>query len=94
MKENYLRIQKEIQKNLEELSKLQISLMGRISTIKMMILPKLLFIFQNLPILLNFKYFKDLDHMTAILVWKTKKPRIKLRLLQDLKERGGRVQDY
>ena len=89
MKENYLRIKKETQKNLEEWSKLQLSLMGRIAMIKMMILPKLLFLFQNLPILLNFKYFKELDRLTTKFVWKTKKPRIKLKLLQDLKERGG-----
>ena len=34
MKENYLRIQKEIQKDLEEWNKLQLSLMERISKIK------------------------------------------------------------
>ena len=55
----------------------------------MMVLPKLLFLFQNLTILLIYKYFKDLDSVTLKFVWKTKKPRIKLRLLQDLKERGG-----
>ena len=89
MEEKYLAIQKEIQKNLEDWSKLQLSFMGRISAIKMMILPKLLFLFQNLPILLNFKYFKDLNRLTSNFLWKPKKPRIKLKLLQDLKERGG-----
>ena len=72
MKDNYLPILKEIQENLENLGKLQFSMLGRIATIKMNILPKLMFLFQNLPILLNCKYFKDVDAVLSKFIWQAK----------------------
>ena len=45
-KDNYMRLMKEIQNNLERWDKSQLLLMGRIATIKMNVLPKILFLFK------------------------------------------------
>lgn len=50
MQDNYLVALKEIQENLNGWQKLQLSLLGGIAVIKMMILPKVLFLFQTIPI--------------------------------------------
>ena len=57
--------------------------------IKMNILPKVIFLFQNLPIKLEQKCFEDLNTLVTKFIWQRKKPRIKRKLLQDAKERGG-----
>lgn len=64
LKDNYLPI---LQK-LETWGKLQLSLLGRIATVKMNILPKLLFLFQNLPILLNYNYLKEVDAVLSTFI--------------------------
>uniref|UniRef100_A0A2D4HBJ0 Reverse transcriptase zinc-binding domain-containing protein n=1 Tax=Micrurus lemniscatus lemniscatus TaxID=129467 RepID=A0A2D4HBJ0_MICLE len=68
---------------------MQISLLGRIATIKMNVLPKLLYLFQTIPIYLNRKFFKGLDKITMKFIWAGKKARIKKTYLQDNKSRGG-----
>ena len=47
--DNYIKLIKKIQNNLERWDKLQLSLLGRIVTIKMSVLPKILFLFQTIP---------------------------------------------
>ena len=86
---NYEKIWNEIKLDLERWRKLQLSLLGRISTIKMNVLPKMLFLFQTLPILANEKIFKLWQKDISKFIWQGKKPRIKFKLLQDAKERGG-----
>lgn len=46
MQDNYFRLLKEIQKDLEREEKMQLSMMGRIAAIKTNILPKVLFFFK------------------------------------------------
>uniref|UniRef100_A0A8C6Y0H4 Uncharacterized protein n=1 Tax=Naja naja TaxID=35670 RepID=A0A8C6Y0H4_NAJNA len=67
--DNYIKILEQIKKDLEIWSKMQISLLGRIATIKMNILPKVLYLFQTIPILTNKKFFTDLDRMTMKFIW-------------------------
>uniref|UniRef100_A0A8C7E3S4 Reverse transcriptase domain-containing protein n=1 Tax=Naja naja TaxID=35670 RepID=A0A8C7E3S4_NAJNA len=88
-KENYDKLISQITKDLENWSKLQLSLLGHISTIKMNILPKLLFLFQTAPVRLEKFFFIDLNKHIHKFIWQKKKPRIKLKILQDAGKKGG-----
>ncbi|XP_060550036.1 uncharacterized protein CXorf58 homolog isoform X1 [Pantherophis guttatus] len=87
--DNYDKIVLQIKKDLDSWKNLQISLLGRIATIKMNILPKLLFLFQVIPIKLEKKFFETLNKIITKFVWQGKRPRIILKFLQDTKDRGG-----
>lgn len=63
--------------------------MGRISTIKMTILPKVNYIFSMTPIQPPASWFKSLDSAITQFYWKNKTPRIKLSTLQKPKLLGG-----
>lgn len=88
MEDNYLKLLREIQKDLEKWEKLQLSMMGRITTIKMNVLP-ILILFQAVPIILKNYFFQELSKVIVKFVWQGKKPRIKMKILQDFKHKGG-----
>lgn len=52
---------KHIREDLERWSSLPLSMLGRISLLKMNILPKLLYVFQMLPILFSSKVIKEIN---------------------------------
>uniref|UniRef100_A0A670INW4 Reverse transcriptase domain-containing protein n=1 Tax=Podarcis muralis TaxID=64176 RepID=A0A670INW4_PODMU len=58
-KNNYERVWKGIRKDLEVWGKLKLSFWGRIATIKMNVLPKMLFLFQNILVIKGTKIFKE-----------------------------------
>uniref|UniRef100_A0A670ZFJ1 Uncharacterized protein n=1 Tax=Pseudonaja textilis TaxID=8673 RepID=A0A670ZFJ1_PSETE len=90
LKENiYIKLKQQIALDLVKWENLQLSLIGRISTIKMNILPRILYLFQTIPIRLGKDYFEDLNKIVLIYIWLGKKARIKLKLFQDAKIRGG-----
>uniref|UniRef100_A0A670IBL2 Reverse transcriptase domain-containing protein n=1 Tax=Podarcis muralis TaxID=64176 RepID=A0A670IBL2_PODMU len=86
---NYVPIWKGIKKDLEVWSRMKLSFWGRISTVKMTVLPKMLFLFQTIPILRGIGIFKEWQKVISRYIWQGKKPRIKFKLLTDAKERGG-----
>lgn len=61
----------------------------RVETIKMNILPRLLFLFQALPVEIPTKQFSEWDNIISRFIWQGKKPRIRFKTLQLSKERGG-----
>lgn len=66
-----------------------ISIIGRIATIKMMILPRLNYLFSMIPIQPTAKWFNTLDTTRTSFYWKNKTPRIKLTTLQQSQTQGG-----
>lgn len=68
---------------------LPLSIMGRISVIKMTILPNLNYLFSMIPTQPTLTWFKSLDSITTKFYWKNKTPRIKLTTPQKPKTQGG-----
>ncbi len=62
---------------------------SRIDSVKQNILPRLLFLFQSLPVSLPKKQFSEWDKLLSRFIWQGKKPRVKFKTLQLSKERGG-----
>lgn len=60
---------------------------GRITAIKMNILPKILFLFQTIPIILKKIFFNELDKLTTRFIQEGQKPRIRLNFYKKIK--GG-----
>uniref|UniRef100_A0A671TVY8 Reverse transcriptase domain-containing protein n=1 Tax=Sparus aurata TaxID=8175 RepID=A0A671TVY8_SPAAU len=68
---------------------LPLSLAGRVNLIKMVILPKFLYLFQHIPICLNKSFFANLDQQFNAFIWHNKPARIKKHILQLSKSEGG-----
>lgn len=74
---------------LDKWSNLPISLAGRINIIKMNILPKFLYLFQTIPIIINKFFFSQLYKIISDYIWNKKPPRIWKEFLQRPKPVGG-----
>lgn len=66
-----------------------LNISSRIDSVKMNILPRLLYFFQSVPIEKTEQYFNDLDKVISRFIWGGRKPRIKFKTLQLAKENGG-----
>ena len=87
--ENYSRLVREINQDLTRWDVLPLSLLGRIESVRMNILPRLLFLFQSLPILVPQSTFKLLEKLVSKFIWQNRRPRIRLKILMTSKEKGG-----
>ena len=70
-------------------SSLPLSLIGRVNLVKMVILPKFLYLFTHIPVYIKKPFFRSLDHLIASFLWGNKNPRIKRSTLQLPKVLGG-----
>ena len=86
---NYMAILNKFKNKLEFWKTLPISLIGRVNAVKMVCLPQLLYLFQNLPIFLSKTYFKKLDSMILSFIWNYKTHRIRKGHLCKSKTNGG-----
>lgn len=68
---------------------LNLSLVGRISALKMKILPKLLFIFRSLILHIPKGVLFQIQKIFNTFVWMDRKPRIRATLLQQKQTKGG-----
>ena len=68
---------------------LPLSIAGRVSLSKMIMLPRLLYYFANLPIKLPLTLFKTLDSLLIELIWGTGRRRVSLGKLQLPPSEGG-----
>lgn len=66
-----------------------ISLIGRVNTITMMVLPRYLFLFQCLPIFIPNSFFKKIDAIITWFIWNGKQRRLRKDFLQKAKRDGG-----
>ena len=73
-----------------------LSLVQRVESVKMKILPRLLFLFQALPVEISTKQLSEWDKMISRYIWQGKKPRVIFKTLQLSKEKGGmaHLRDY
>ena len=88
-KHNVLKLVKEVKSDLQRWNALPLSLVGRINSVKMNVLPRFSFLFQCLPLFLPKSFFKDLDKTISSFIWAGKTPRVKYSVLQWTKEDGG-----
>ena len=88
-KANYVKLLAQIKNDLERWDILPLSLVGRVETIRMNVLPRLLFLFCSLPVTVPVSTFKALDRLISKFIWQNKRPRVRLKVLCALRERGG-----
>uniref|UniRef100_A0A672GJR5 Reverse transcriptase domain-containing protein n=1 Tax=Salarias fasciatus TaxID=181472 RepID=A0A672GJR5_SALFA len=88
-KENFSKLQHNVQQDLSKWLPFPLSLVGRVNVIKMSVLPKYLYLFQSLPVYVPNVYFKKLDSIISSFLWNCKKPRIRKEHLQKSKQDGG-----
>ena len=86
---NYERILKCLTSDLKYWDILNLSWSARMSAVKMNILPKFNFLFQNLPISIKDKVIQNWQRQINSFIWRNKKARIAFSILQDETSRGG-----
>lgn len=86
---NYVPLTSEIKADLQRWSLLPMNMHNRIDIIKMNLLPKLLYLFQALPIQVPSKQFNEWNRMISNFIWAKQKPRIKFQTLQLQRDKGG-----
>uniref|UniRef100_A0A3B4WXR4 Reverse transcriptase domain-containing protein n=1 Tax=Seriola lalandi dorsalis TaxID=1841481 RepID=A0A3B4WXR4_SERLL len=68
---------------------LPLSLLGRVEAVKMNLLPRILFLFQSLPVGIPTSTFNMLDKLISKFIWQNKRPRVRLKTLTLGKDKGG-----
>lgn len=86
---NYDKIDKSIKKDIDRWTVLSLDFSSRIATIKMNVLPRLLYLFQALPVEIPEKQFRAWDKTISRFIWNGQRPRIKFVTLQLEKQKGG-----
>ena len=86
---NYTSLICKLKEDLTRWSSLPTSWLGRVNVVKMHVLPRLNYLFQNLPCYLSNQFFKKLNKIIAQYLWKNKSQRIKYNTLTKPKNLGG-----
>uniref|UniRef100_A0A8C5D9N9 Reverse transcriptase domain-containing protein n=1 Tax=Gouania willdenowi TaxID=441366 RepID=A0A8C5D9N9_GOUWI len=86
---NFSPLLSEIKSDFQRWASLPLTLIGKVNTVKMNVLPKFLFLFQCLPIFLPKRFFKSIDSTISHFLWNGKSPRVRLKVLQSCKFDGG-----
>ena len=86
---NYDPLFEGISNSIERWSSLPISLIGRINILKMNVLPKLLYLFQNIPLPPPKHFFLTVNKLFTNFIWNNRRPRLRLSLLYLPYDRGG-----
>ncbi|KAJ0011531.1 hypothetical protein NQD34_012506 [Periophthalmus magnuspinnatus] len=64
-----------------------LSLTSRVNSIKMSVLPKLLYLFRTLPVEVPDNYFREWDKQISRFIWEGKKPRVRYSTMQLRREK-------
>lgn len=86
---NYCVLENKIRQDLNRWRLIPEGLRSRIEVIKMMVLPRFLFLFQALPLSISQAYLRKLNKILSNFIWNNRKERIAFKILLQHKEAGG-----
>uniref|UniRef100_A0A3Q1BKU0 Reverse transcriptase domain-containing protein n=1 Tax=Amphiprion ocellaris TaxID=80972 RepID=A0A3Q1BKU0_AMPOC len=81
-KANFIPLIRKIKEDLAHWTSLPLSPIGRVNLFKMNILPRLLYVFQMVPVLLTRRSLSILNSSLSSFLWRNKRARLKLQKLQ------------